>query len=86
MAYPTIADRKIELKGWIETGRAEALRTDAGLSRRDLAVSLDVSEVTVWRWEHAANHPGGRLPRGRNAVEYHRILARLARAERGRVA
>lgn len=34
-------------------------RQDKGLSRADLGAALDVTEVTVWRWE-----TGKRKPRG----------------------
>lgn len=82
----TIADRMIELRDWIESGYAEELRTAAGLPRRAIASSLDVTETTVWRWERGSRQSGGRLPRGRNAIEYHRMLTRLARSRQARAA
>lgn len=67
------ADRAAEVHAWLRSGRAREIREHAGVSRALIAQSVNVSEPTVWRWETCQ-----RLPIGRNAVELHRLLSRLA--------
>lgn len=76
-----MSDRVLELRDWLTSGRAEQLRVSAEIPRSIAAADIEVSEIALYRWER-----GDRFPRGRNALRYHRFLARLARAERGRVA
>jgi DNA-binding transcriptional regulator YiaG len=74
----TDAERVLELREMITSGRARALRVSAGLSQAVTARTLDVDVVTLLRWEK-----GRSSPRGRNAREYHKLLTRLAKAEAG---
>jgi DNA-binding transcriptional regulator YiaG len=57
----------------IRTGRAEAIRINAGLVRSDIARTLKVSPSTVGRWEK-----GARVPRGEMAKRYAKLLRDLA--------
>jgi transcriptional regulator with XRE-family HTH domain len=66
----------MELRSWLATGRALALRKDAGLARSSVARDLAVAESALWRWEH-----GQRIPRGTHAASYYRLLAKLDRAQ-----
>lgn len=63
----------MQLREWIDTGRARELRVNAGLSLDDLARDCQVTASCVMRWER-----GQRQPRGRNRGAYHRCLKRLA--------
>ena len=69
-------DQEIELRGWIMSGKALALRTEARLTRAGVARDLAVAESALWRWEH-----GQRIPRGAYAVRYYRLLAKLAQSQ-----
>jgi DNA-binding transcriptional regulator YiaG len=55
-----------------------SLRERAGLSAQDLAGALRVTVSTVLRWE-----TGERRPRGRNLIDYLRVLDTLRRHVRG---
>jgi DNA-binding XRE family transcriptional regulator len=70
-------ERTLELRSWIVTGRARQLRVNAGISQAAIGDKIGVAAATVLRWEK------GRVPRGRNAREYHKVLTRLAKAEAG---
>jgi DNA-binding transcriptional regulator YiaG len=69
----------LELRGLIESGRAQELREDAGLSATAMARDLDVNPSQVLRWEQ-----GKRFPNGPNARKYARTLRRLADWEAAR--
>lgn len=71
-----MADRVTEVCDWINSGRARELRESAGLTQGEVARDCEVTQVAVLRWER-----GERRPRGRNALAYHRVLARLAARE-----
>lgn len=66
-------DQELELRDWLESGRALDIRRQAGLSRSSLARDLNVAESALWRWEH-----NQRTPRGQYAAAYYRRLTRLA--------
>lgn len=66
----------VTLRGLITSGRARAIREDAGLSATALALDLEVNPSQVIRWER-----GERYPRGANARRYARMLRRLAERE-----
>lgn len=51
------------------SGRLRQLRAQRGLSRRDLAMRLGVSAITVWQWE-----AGRTLPRPANRKNLCRAL------------
>jgi DNA-binding transcriptional regulator YiaG len=74
----TLADRAAEVRRWITTGQARELRLAAGLSQALVAQDCEVTPSAVHRWEM-----GGRMPRGRNVVAYHRFLAKLAERQVG---
>lgn len=69
-------DQEMQLRGWLASGRALALRKDAGLARSGVARDLAVAESALWRWEH-----GRRVPRGAHAARYYRLLVKLDRAQ-----
>lgn len=69
-------EQEIQLRAWLTSGRALALRKDAGLARSSVARDLAVAESALWRWEH-----GRRMPRGVHAARYYRLLAKLDRAQ-----
>jgi len=54
------------------SGEAATLRTRAGLTQAQVGAACGVSHAAVSRWES-----GGRLPRGKRAVRYARLLAAL---------
>jgi transcriptional regulator with XRE-family HTH domain len=56
----------------LRSGAAERLRREAHLSQAEVAAELGVSPSAVSRWE-----AGDRLPRGRAARRYARLLAAL---------
>lgn len=58
-----------------ESGRARAIRESARVSQSEIARSLGVSQACVSRWE-----AGDRLPRGKPAQRYARMLRDLERA------
>jgi transcriptional regulator with XRE-family HTH domain len=74
----TLADRAAEVRRWITTGQARELRLAAGLSQALVAQDCEVTASAVHRWEM-----GGRTPRGRNLVAYHRFLTRLVERQVG---
>jgi DNA-binding transcriptional regulator YiaG len=41
------------------SGEAQKIRDAAGLSLRDIAAAVGVSQTTVWRWERGAQAPHG---------------------------
>jgi transcriptional regulator with XRE-family HTH domain len=59
----------------IRSGRAQAIRERAGLSRSEVAESVGVNDSTIARWE-----TGERSPRGEGAKRYARLLRELAEA------
>lgn len=65
-------DQQGELRDWVESGRALALREAAGLSRPAAAQDLGVAASALWRWEH-----GQKFPRPEHAASYYRFLAAL---------
>ena len=69
-------DQEMELRSWVTSGYALALRKGAGLARSSVARDLAVAESALWRWEH-----GRRIPRGAHAATYYRLLVRLDRAQ-----
>jgi DNA-binding transcriptional regulator YiaG len=69
----------LELRGLIESGRAQELRVGAGLSATALALDLGVNPSQVLRWEQRK-----RFPNGANARKYARTLRRLADWETAR--
>lgn len=66
-------EQAIQLREWIETGRARQMRLDAGVSQSDIAADCEVTPGAVVRWEQ-----GKRMPRGRNIAAYHHILTVLS--------
>jgi DNA-binding transcriptional regulator YiaG len=70
------AERILELRDWIASGHARALRVNAGVSQQVAARTIGVDVVTLLRWEK-----GRTAPRGHNAREYHRLLTNLARRQ-----
>ncbi len=54
------------------SGEARMIRENARLSTTDLARAIGVDKSTVSRWER-----GQRAPRGRAALRYEALLARL---------
>ena len=73
MDEKTEAERFLELQEWISTGQARHWRVEAHVSQALVARTVGVDIATVLRWEK-----GKRIPRGRNAREYHRFLERLS--------
>jgi DNA-binding transcriptional regulator YiaG len=73
----TVTDRAMQLREWIETGRARQLREAAGVSQAVAAQDCEVTQGAVVRWEK-----GTRMPRGRNIIAYHQFLIRLAEQAR----
>lgn len=69
-------EQELELRHWLTTGHALALRTGARLARTSVARDLGVAESAVWRWER-----GQRTPRGDYAARYYRLLLKLDRAQ-----
>ncbi|MGO8724412.1 MAG: helix-turn-helix domain-containing protein [Acidimicrobiales bacterium] len=59
----------------IRSGRAQAIRERAGLSRLEMARSAGVDDSTIARWES-----GERSPRGEAAKRYARLLRELSEA------
>lgn len=59
-----------------KNGRAREIRLGAALSMREIANSLGVTLITVWRWEH------GTTPREAVAERYVVLLAGLLRLQR----
>lgn len=53
-------------------GAARAIREGAGLSQVEMAAALKVTQTAVSRWER-----GERVPRGKPAQDYARLLGRL---------
>ena len=64
----------IEAREAAKTGRAEQIRTAAGLSQAEVASALGVSAACISRWES-----GDRRPRGPAAIAYGRLLQDLDR-------
>lgn len=56
----------------IRGGDAQRIREQSGLTRSEVARSLEVDDSTVARWE-----TGARTPRGEDAVRYARLLREL---------
>lgn len=67
-------EQLVEIREAAATGRARALRLAARLSQGEVAAELGCSRAAVSRWER-----GRRLPRGRVAGRYLRLLETLAR-------
>jgi transcriptional regulator with XRE-family HTH domain len=61
-----------DVRAFVRTGRARQARLRAGLSLREVAESVGVSDAAVSRWEVA-----DRTPRGLPAVRYWRLLQQL---------
>lgn len=61
------------LRRIIRSGEARRLRLDSELSQLDVADAVNVCYATISRWE-----TGKRRPRGRAALRYWRLLAKLA--------
>lgn len=62
----------------VRTGEAQKLREAAGLSRSDIARTLDVDASAVGRWERHE-----REPRGGVARRYGQLLRQLEMANSG---
>lgn len=73
MEIKSEVDRVLELQEWISTGRARSLRLECGISQWMAARQIGVDAAAVMRWEKGIHKPSGR-----NALEYHRFLERLA--------
>jgi DNA-binding transcriptional regulator YiaG len=71
MATNTLEIAKV--RQMIRTGRARAIREQAGVSQNDVALELDVTVSTVSRWERAE-----RSPRGEVAQRYGQLLRSLS--------
>jgi DNA-binding transcriptional regulator YiaG len=72
----------VELSGvraLARTGAARSIRLAAGLSLSEVAKSVGVTPVTVYRWE-----VGDRSPRGGPALRYKELLDSLASGGRQR--
>ena len=63
----------IEGKAAAKTGRGQRLRKRAGLSQRDIAEMVGVSQPTILRWE--SGHPPASIEL---AIAYARVLRRIA--------
>ncbi len=61
-----------EVRQLVANGEAKRIRTEARVKRSEIARQLEVSEPAVARWE-----AGERMPTGRPAIEYLRILRHL---------
>jgi len=61
-----------EVRRMCATGEALRIRTEAHLTLPPVASVVGVAVATVWRWEHAE-----RLPTGRPALRYGRLLREL---------
>jgi DNA-binding transcriptional regulator YiaG len=72
MSANLTVDQQLQLRELIESGQAASIRKDAKVSRPAMARTLGCAESAIWRWEH-----GQRMPRGRYARDYLRILTRL---------
>lgn len=55
-------------------GAVRAIRVGAGLSQAEVAAALGVTQTAMSRWER-----GQRVPRGKAAQDYARLLQRLNR-------
>lgn len=75
MKITSEVDRVLELQEWIRTGHARALRIERGISQGMAGREIGVDAAAIGRWEKSRN-----TPRGRNALEYHKFLSRLARS------
>lgn len=69
-------DQELELRAWLESGRAIEIRSQAAVSRSSAARDLGIAESALYRWEHNL-----RVPRGLHAASYYRLLRRLADRE-----
>jgi transcriptional regulator with XRE-family HTH domain len=69
----SLADRAIEVRELLSSGRARDLRLRHGLSLEICARDCEVSSAAYFRWERCE-----RSPKGRNLVTLHRFLTRLA--------
>jgi DNA-binding transcriptional regulator YiaG len=58
-----------------ESGRAKAVRQAARVSQSELARNIGVSQASVSRWE-----AGYRVPRGKAARRYAKVLRALEKA------
>lgn len=57
----------------LSNGKAREIRVQSRLTTGDVATAVDVTPVTVWRWENRL-----RSPRGDVALRYGRFLRSLA--------
>ncbi|MDH6125918.1 helix-turn-helix transcriptional regulator [Kitasatospora sp. GP82] len=57
----------------VASGNARAIREKSHLTTGDVASAVQVTPVTVWRWEKNL-----RSPRGQTALRYGRLLRSLA--------
>lgn len=69
----TEADRAAELHGLIRSGEAQHIREQSGLTLAMVGRSIGVDRSVMSRWEK-----GDRRPTGHAAVDYLRLLRRLA--------
>lgn len=72
---PTDAQDLAAARRLAADGSARRIRVAAGLSCAELAAAIDVTRVTVSRWER-----GQRSPHGAAAVRWVRLLRRLEQA------
>jgi DNA-binding transcriptional regulator YiaG len=69
-------DQLSELRSWIECGRAQALRENAGLSLEGAARDASTNGTSLAHWER-----GAQFPRPATAARYYRMLAALNRQQ-----
>jgi len=62
----------VRIRKLARSGKGQAFRERAGLSRADVAREVKVHQSTIGRWEE-----GTRAPRGDAALRYGRLLRRL---------
>ncbi len=74
MEITSEVDRVLELQEWITTGHARSLRLERGISQGMAGREVGVDAAAIMRWEKGIHKPSGR-----NALEYHKFLERLAR-------
>lgn len=69
---PTEADEIAKVCALLKSGSARAIREGHGVSRPQVARSVEVSPSTVWRWEMLVSSP-----KGQRATRYLGVLEGL---------
>jgi DNA-binding transcriptional regulator YiaG len=68
----TAVQSQAAARKWLAAVNPGAVRVHAGLTLTDLAAALQVTKMTVQRWE-----TGARRPSGEHAVSYCRVIRGL---------